>query len=153
MPRRKSIYRKSREIHRSQTQRVCTDSSQQPNMNRVMMLGNYIHNLIGCTSAQTHHTPSTYTIHFIFFLDCCYSVSKLCLTLCDPLDGSLPSSSVHGISQPRILEWVAIFSLEDLPNSGTKVRSPALQVDSLPLSHQVSPFLDYRGVMSFICPN
>ena len=29
-------------------------------------------------------------------------------TFCDPMDGSLPSSSVHGIFQARILEWVAI---------------------------------------------
>ena len=32
------------------------------------------------------------------------------LTLCDPVDYSLPGSSVHGISQTRILEWVAISS-------------------------------------------
>ena len=31
-----------------------------------------------------------------------------CLTLCDPMDCSLPGSSVHGIPQARILEWVAI---------------------------------------------
>ena len=31
-----------------------------------------------------------------------------CPTLCDPRDHSLPGSSVHGISQARILEWVAI---------------------------------------------
>ena len=31
-----------------------------------------------------------------------------CLTLCDPIDGSLPGSSVLGILQARILEWVAI---------------------------------------------
>ena len=31
-----------------------------------------------------------------------------CLTLCDPIDGSLPGSSVPGIFQARILEWVAI---------------------------------------------
>ena len=36
------------------------------------------------------------------------SVSKLCLILCDSMDCSLPDSSVHGISQARILEWVAI---------------------------------------------
>ena len=30
------------------------------------------------------------------------------LTLCDPMDCSPPGSSVHGISQTRILEWVAI---------------------------------------------
>ena len=31
-----------------------------------------------------------------------------CLTLCDPIDGSSPGSSVPGILQARILEWVAI---------------------------------------------
>ena len=33
---------------------------------------------------------------------------QLCLTLCDPMDCSLSGSSVHGILQARILEWVAI---------------------------------------------
>ena len=33
---------------------------------------------------------------------------RLCLTLCDPMDHSLPGSSVHGILQARILDWVAI---------------------------------------------
>ena len=31
-----------------------------------------------------------------------------CLTLCDPIDGSPPGSSVPGILQERILEWIAI---------------------------------------------
>ena len=35
-------------------------------------------------------------------------VAQSCLTLCDPMDYSLPDSSVHGISQARVLEWVAI---------------------------------------------
>ena len=35
---------------------------------------------------------------------------QLCLTLCDPVDCSPPGSSVHGILQPRILEWVAMLS-------------------------------------------
>ena len=35
-------------------------------------------------------------------------VTPSCPTLCDPVDCSLPSSSVHGILQARILEWVAI---------------------------------------------
>ena len=33
---------------------------------------------------------------------------ELCLTLCDPMDCSLPGSYVHGILQARILEWVAV---------------------------------------------
>ena len=35
-------------------------------------------------------------------------VLVVCLTLCDPMDCSLPGSSVHGIFQARILEWAAI---------------------------------------------
>ena len=35
-------------------------------------------------------------------------VAQLCLTLCDPMDCSLPGSSLHGIPQARTLEWVAI---------------------------------------------
>ena len=35
-------------------------------------------------------------------------VSQLCLTLSDPMDCSLPGSSVHGIFQARVLEWGAI---------------------------------------------
>ena len=38
----------------------------------------------------------------------CVLVTHSCLTLCDPMDCSLPGSSVHGIFQARILEWVAI---------------------------------------------
>ena len=34
---------------------------------------------------------------------------------CDPMDWSLPGSSVHGIFQARILEWVAISTPGDLP--------------------------------------
>ena len=36
-------------------------------------------------------------------------VAQLCLTLCDPMDCSPPGSSVHGILQARILEWIAIL--------------------------------------------
>ena len=31
-----------------------------------------------------------------------------CLTLCDPIDSNPPGSSIHGISQARVLEWVDI---------------------------------------------
>ena len=35
-------------------------------------------------------------------------VAQLCPTVCDPTDCSLPGSSVHGIFQARVLEWIAI---------------------------------------------
>ena len=55
-------------------------------------------------------------------------VTQSCLF--DPMDGSLPGSSVHGILQARILEQVAkLFSRGsgDLPNVGVELGFPALQ--------------------------
>ena len=43
-----------------------------------------------------------------FLLQCMKVKVKLCPTLSDPMDCSLPGSSVHGISQARVLEWVAV---------------------------------------------
>ena len=40
----------------------------------------------------------------------CVSVAQRCLTFCSPMDCSPPGSSVHGILQARILDWVAISS-------------------------------------------
>ena len=49
---------------------------------------------------------------FIFLVTLKVSVAQSCPTVCDPMDCSLPGSSVHGIFQARILEWVAIsFSI------------------------------------------
>ena len=56
---------------------------------------------------------------------------------------SLPGSSVHGISQARTLEWVAISSSSDLPNTGIEPGSLALQADSLPAEPSEKPHLHY----------
>ena len=58
-------------------------------------------------------------------------VSESCPPLCNPMDYSLLGSSVHGILQASILEWVAILFSEvfSQPRDGTW--SPALQADSL----------------------
>ena len=52
-------------------------------------------------------------------------VAQLCLTLCNPMDCSLPGSSVHETFQARVLEWVAIsFSRESSwPKDQTQVSS------------------------------
>ena len=65
------------------------------------------------------------------------SVAQSCPTLCNPMNCGLPGSSVHGILQARLLEWIAVSSsrVSSWPMSGW---SPCLlhwQVDSLPLSH------------------
>ena len=47
---------------------------------------------------------------------------KLCPTLCDPMDCSLPRSSVHGIFQARVLEWGAIaFSVTPASNNQNRM--------------------------------
>ena len=48
------------------------------------------------------------------------------------MDWSLPGSSVHGILQARILEWVVVPFSRGSSNPGIEPRSPALQVDSSP---------------------
>ena len=58
-------------------------------------------------------------------------VIQSCLTLCDPMNCSLPGSSVHGILQARILEWV-FPSPGDLPNPWIEPGSPTAEADSLP---------------------
>ena len=66
--------------------------------------------------------------------------AKSSLPLCDSMDYGLSGSSVHGIFQARIQEWVAIsFSPGDLLGPGIEPASPAYQADSLPLSHQGNP--------------
>ena len=67
------------------------------------------------------------------------SLSHVQLFVTPWTDYSLPSSSVHGIYQARILEWVVISLSGDLPDPGIKPTSPAWQVDSLPLSQQGRP--------------
>jgi len=44
------------------------------------------------------------------FLCCCCRVTELCPALCDPVNCSPPGSCVQGISQARVLEWVAVSS-------------------------------------------
>ena len=68
----------------------------------------------------------------------CAKLLRSCLTLRGPMDGSLPGSSVHGILQARIMEWVRLPSPPpgDLPGLGIKHCLLCLlhcQTDSSPL--------------------
>ena len=59
-------------------------------------------------------------------------VTQSCPTLWKPMDWGLPGSSVHGILQARILEWVAIPFSRGSSRLEMEPRFPALQADSLP---------------------
>ena len=74
------------------------------------------------------------------FQGCCACMhAQLCLTFCDPMGYSPLVSSVHGISQARILEWLPFPPLGDFPHPGIETVSPALhcQADCLPLRLKV----------------
>ena len=68
-------------------------------------------------------------------------LAQSCLTLCNPLVYSPTGSSVYGIFQARILElpFPPPGNLLHLEIESTSLMPPALQVDSLPLSHLGSP--------------
>ena len=67
-----------------------------------------------------------------FIFKCCaWSLSRLCLTLCDLMDCGPPDFSVHGILQTRILEWVAMHSS----------RASSQSRDQTQVSHTAGRFL------------
>ena len=74
----------------------------------------------------------------------CSSTKSLqsCLTLCNPMDCSPPGSSVNGILQARLLEWVTLSYSGDLPGPGVEpatLASPALAGRFLTTSATVAP--------------
>ena len=58
-------------------------------------------------------------------------VVQSCLILCDPVYYGLSGSSAHGISQARVLKWVAISSSRGSSRPWVGTRSSALQAGSL----------------------
>ena len=65
-------------------------------------------------------------------------VTQSCPTLCDPMDCSLPGSSVHRIFQARVLEWGAISFSRVFPTQGSNSGLPRCRQTLYPLSHQGS---------------
>ena len=86
--------------------------------------------LIEWSKWMMNNLKSLITRGFFFFFKnsgkC--EVAPSCPTLCNPVDCSLPGSSVHGILQARVLEWVAIsFSRgSSWPRDQTEVSNPGL---------------------------
>ena len=80
-------------------------------------------------------------------------VAQSCLTVSDPMDCSLPGSSVHGISQARVLEWGAIADDYIFPMKFlVPILSPALVslVNALILLTSQFFFLPFKGISSFL---
>ena len=82
--------------------------------------------------------------YWFFLLALCMQLLQLGLTLCYPMDCSLPGSSVYGILQARRLEWWPCPPRGDLPQPGIKLASLstlAWRVGSLPLAPPGMPLL------------
>ena len=78
---------------------------------RCMMLNLCLDFFFYCEWGLWFYYIFEYSISIVLLRFCmCAKSLQSCLTLCDPMDCSLPGSSVHGISQARILEWVAMPS-------------------------------------------
>ena len=85
---------------------------------------------------------------------CCVCVcvcvcAQPCLTLCDPMDCSLPDSSVHGISEARILSGLPFPSPEDLPDLGIELASPALAGGFFTTESSGKPLIPDTQLLSF----
>ena len=101
---------------------------------------------INCTE-HDHHLFLTIKLEdwlhyfqFSFSSILLFLVTKSCPTFCDPMDCSPSDCSVHGISQQKYQSGLPCPSPGDVPNLWIKPVSPALQTDSLPMSHQAAPF-------------
>ena len=75
-------------------------------------------------------------------------VAQSCLTLCDSMDYSLPSSSVHGDSPGKNTGLGCYPPPEDLPNPGVEPSSPTLQADSWPAESRGKPTKHGRNLFS-----
>ena len=111
----------------------CGQESLRRNGVAIMVNKRVLNKVFGCSLRHwTGPIFSHYTLEWLYWLlkgfkhyhEVKWSqVTKSCLTLCDPMDCSLLCSSVHGIFQARILEWIAIsFSRESSwPKDRTQV--------------------------------
>ena len=73
-------------------------------------------------------------------------VTQLCPTLSDPMDCSLPGSSIHGIFQARVLEWVAIASSILKPKSQISFLMETIRMEKL------FPIRSYTPKHNFLAP-
>ena len=81
-----------------------------------------------------------YNIVLLIYSCLCPHSLQLCLTLCKPMDCSLPGSSVHGILQARTLKWVS-QSVSSVAQSCPTLCDPMnLSTPGLPVHHQLPEF-------------
>ena len=87
----------------------------------------------------SHETTTILLISYVFVL-----VAQSCPTLCDPMDCSPPSFSVHGILQARILEWIAILFARGASQPRDRTLVSCLTGRFLPFQQQGNPVEDFK---------
>ena len=89
--------------------------------------------------ARGRYKGNVVCVHSATYQNSCL-VGNLCVTVCNPMDCSPPGSSVHGIFQARIVEWVAFPSSGDLPDAGINPTSSELAGRFFTMNHQGRPY-------------
>ena len=106
---------------------------------------------VSCFTRQILHHWATWDYiceMFRLLCDICPSCVQL---FCDPMDCSPPGSSVSGISQAKYWSGLSFSLPGDRPEPGMERMSPAIEADSLPLSHLVGPlFAPCRMILFFL---
>ena len=87
-----------------------------------------------CMDQISVHPSTVNTLFLLYKVFVLFAQS--CPTLCDPMDCSPPGSSVHGILQARILEWVVIPFSRIFPTQGLNPGLPHCRRILYRLSHQ-----------------
>ena len=84
-------------------------------------------------------------IECIYTMQRCANSPQSCPTVCDPVDCSPPGSSLHGILQARVLEWVVASLLQGIfPTQGLNLSLLHWLVDSLPSEPRGKPSSDSK---------
>ena len=102
----------------------------------------------------TSSSPKSYCNLLLAYQSVCVCMhAQSCLTFCNPVDCSPPGSSVHGILQARILEWVAISFSRGSSQPRDRTWSPTLQADSLLSEPPGKPsHMKVKGLVTPSCP-
>ena len=97
----------------------------------------------GIPEIQECYFPMQFMLSITLYCCCCCLVTKSYLTPCDPMGCSLPGSSVHGILQARILEWVAISFSRGSSWHGDRTRVSCTAVRFFTPESQEKPIMLY----------
>ena len=106
-----------------------------------------VHRVPACARGCVCHTcPPPLWLECGLLLTSESEFAQLCPTLCDPMDCSLPGSSVHGIFQAIFLEWIAISFSKRSSQPRDQTQVPHCRQTLYHLSHQGSP-CQYHAVL------